>query len=124
MKIDEKVLYEKLSPLAARRDLGFHMDGSSYPKCSRSLGPARKELDEASLALVAMVELATNGFPDVGGMRNVFARLQQEYNIFELAEEAKKDQEIVWSKATLATDRWKTQLRHVVELKKMVTRRC
>ena len=76
VRFDESRFYSALTALHKDPERTYNIDGSSYAKCSRSLGPDRDSLAVAHKLLASAIEVAPNGFPCGIGIRNCLAKLQ------------------------------------------------
>ena len=116
-KINEEQLFKDLEPLAKLRRSLYRWDGKDYSKPSRSLGPARDELQVSLPALRILVDHAPNGYPDFAGMKRVWNRLHLQHRIMEDLDDTAAPA-FIQKELTKSVDVWRTKLAHMIGLKK------
>ena len=107
---------DRFADLACRTDHVWSWDGTSYPKTKRSDGPNVEGLAMHNEPLKILLQLAPNGYPDPYRLRDLLMKMHSLFNIF--AECHTEGYLSPSSRAALAADRWCTQCRHLIMLKR------
>ena len=107
-----------LEPLARDKSPPCDFELSGYGKTRRSQGPDREGLQFYAPLLMAILTVAPTGYPSLVLLRETWLELQRKFQIMGPGTHVHRDPS-EW--ATIAADRIRLCLKHVVDLKKSAT---